>query len=107
MSDFISDLLKLKDSVDKQVGSMLFNYKVANPATFWINIDIADDDGRSGCSSDNPDFFAAVQEYMDAIAQVKPFGNYVNAELRAALTNGQSICLHRVGDWKFDEQQES
>lgn len=101
--ELLKDLLDFKEMIDKGIGTLLMHYEVANVATFWIHTDISDNP-RDGGSSDQPEFFEAVTEYMDAIAYVGEGGPYVNARLSAALTNGQEIILHQVGDFsRYDE----
>lgn len=102
--ELTKDLLDLKDMVDKSIGHMLVHYSVANVATFWIYVDIDDDDLEKGGADDQPEFLAAVQEYIEACDRFSA-GKLANARLVAVLTNGQEIILHQVGRFTWPDER--
>jgi hypothetical protein len=102
--DFTKDLLDIKNTLDKKIDTLVLCYEVANVATFWVYSDISDLDPNIGFADDQPAFFDAISEYMEAIKQYQRKA-YANVRLAASLTNGQEIILHQMGD--FGRQEES
>ena len=99
--DLTKDLFDLKNMVDLSIGNMITTYNVANVSTFFVYVDINDYDPDCGDADDQPEFLDAVREYIDAITRWES-KSVANVRLVAALTNGQEVVLHQVGDFDLE-----
>ena len=99
--DLTKDLFDLKNMVDLSIGNMITTYNVANVSTFFVYVDINDYDPDCGDADDQTEFLDAVREYIDAITRWES-KSVANVRLVAALTNGQEVVLHQVGDFDLE-----